>query len=110
MVLVFVPIIPEIIERIQVENNIVEGDDEEIDNKINDKTNDLYAVSYSAATMISPFIGSYLQEMFLTLEMDPWGSPLQETCDFAGFCVLLFGIILTIGNCGLTVFSENRQF
>ena len=58
--------------------------------------------------MISPFIGSYLKQFFLHFEKNAWGSPLEETCDFAGFCVLIFGIILMIGNCGFKVFSENK--
>ena len=46
-VFVFIPIIPEMIERLQVELNIVEGEDEYIDAQLNDKCNDAYGFVYA---------------------------------------------------------------
>lgn len=81
----------------------MEGENEEIDNMINDKTNDLYAVSYSSATMISPFIGSYLEQIFDINHLNELSST-EKTCDLVGFMIFCFGVILFFGNCGLNVF------
>ena len=59
--------------------------------------------------MVSPFIGSFLENMFKK-NIHQGSTPIQLTCDFAGFVLLAFGVILFIGNCGFNVFSENRKF
>lgn len=46
-VFVFIPIIPEMLERMAVTYNIVEGEDEAIDNQLNDKVNDSYGLFYA---------------------------------------------------------------
>jgi hypothetical protein len=48
-VFVFIPIIPEMLERMQVAYNIVEGEDEALDNSLNDIVNDAYGVFYAAS-------------------------------------------------------------
>jgi hypothetical protein len=57
---VFIPIIPEMLERLQVDMNVVEGEDEELDGAINDKVNDAYGLIYALATFVGPLIGSML--------------------------------------------------
>jgi hypothetical protein len=52
------------IERMQVDFNIKEGENQELENQLNDKINDSYGLIYSFATFISPNIGSYMQEYF----------------------------------------------
>jgi hypothetical protein len=40
--------------------NLKEGDNEKLENQLNDKINDAYGLIYSFATFISPIIGSLL--------------------------------------------------
>lgn len=44
---VFIPIIPEMLERLQDQLNISEGEDEVIDNALNDKVNDSYGFVFA---------------------------------------------------------------
>jgi hypothetical protein len=46
-VFIFIPIIPEMLERMMVHYNIVEGMDETLDNNLNDKVNDAYGLFYA---------------------------------------------------------------
>lgn len=97
---IFIPVIPEMLERLQGDLNIVEGADEEVDNSINDKVNDAYGFVYAASSFVSPLVGSMLYEAL--------GSELA--CDYWAF--MNFGVagILFIFNCGIFVFSEHKAF
>ena len=57
-VFVFIPIIPEMLERLQVDLGIVEGEDETVDNALNDKVNDAYGFVYAFSNFVSPLVGS----------------------------------------------------
>jgi len=57
-IFVFIPIIPEMIERLQVSLNISEGEDEYVDAMVTDKCNDCYGLFYALSMFISPIIGS----------------------------------------------------
>lgn len=46
------------LERLQVDLGIVEGEDEKVDNALNDKVNDAYGFIYAFANFVSPLIGS----------------------------------------------------
>lgn len=59
-VFVFIPIIPEMLERLQVDLNIREGEDPVLDGILNDKVNDAYGLIYALANFISPLIGDTL--------------------------------------------------
>lgn len=48
-VFIFIPIIPEILERMQVAYNIAEGEDEALDNSLNDKVNDAYGLFFASS-------------------------------------------------------------
>lgn len=96
----FIPIIPEMIERLVVTLNIAEGADEYVDEKLNDKCNDAYGVVYAFTLFVSPLIGS---SMYLK-----YTGPI--TCDTIAIVDFLYGLILLVFNCGPYVFSENRQF
>lgn len=58
---VFIPIIPEMLERLQVDFNIVEGEDEAIDGAINDKVNDAYGFVFALANFVGPTVGGALK-------------------------------------------------
>jgi len=63
-VLVFIPILPEMIERIQVDLQIVEGKNEAVDATLNDKINDAYGLVYALSNFVSPIIGAALEKQF----------------------------------------------
>jgi hypothetical protein len=48
------------IERIQVDLGITEGEDEEVDAALNDKINDAYGLIYALSNFLSPIIGTSL--------------------------------------------------
>jgi hypothetical protein len=57
-VFIFIPIIPEMLERLQVDLGIVEGEDEAVDNALNDKVNDSIGFIFAFANFVSPLIGA----------------------------------------------------
>ena len=63
-IFVFIPIIPEMLERIQVDNDISEVSDGEIYNDLNDRVNDAYGLVYALANFFSPLVGSMLNRNF----------------------------------------------
>lgn len=97
---IFIPVIPEMLERLQGDLEIVEGESEEMDNSINDKVNDAYGFVYAFSSFASPLAGSYLYGML--------GAPLA--CDIWAFMNFGLGVICFIFNCGIFVFSEHRDY
>lgn len=65
-VFVFIPIIPEMYERIQTDLNIAEGADPEAEAALNDKVNDSYGLIYALSNFLSPIIGSAMNNAFST--------------------------------------------
>jgi len=59
-IFIFLPILPEMIERMQVALDIHTGEDPLLDSELNDKINDLYGFTYVVTMFFSPIIGSYL--------------------------------------------------
>ena len=99
-VFVFIPIIPEMIERIQVDLEIAEGEHEDVDLALNDQVNEAYTLLYAFAMFISPLLGSYLHSTL--------GS--RKTCDYVAIVNLGVAAISFVFNCGFFVFSEDRAF
>lgn len=97
---VFIPIIPEMIERMSVDLHIIEGQDPILEGQLNDKINDSYGFVYAISMFVSPLIGSSL---FLKYES-------QTTCDIVAAANLGLAVFCFIFNCGFFVFSENRTF
>ena len=56
--MVFLPIIPELIERLTVSLKIEEGRNEYVDTRLNDKCNDAYGLMFSAVMFLGPLFGS----------------------------------------------------
>lgn len=99
-VFVFIPIIPEMLERLQVDLEIIEGQDPTLDGALNDKVNDMYGLIYALANFVSPLVGTSLFNLL----------GQQTTCDYVALFNFAYGVILFIFNCGPGVFSENRRF
>lgn len=99
-VFVFIPIIPEMLERLQVDLDIAEGESEEVDMALNDQVNECYTLLYAFANGVSPLIGGFLH--------DHYGS--EKTCDWVAFVNIGVGVISLLFNCGIFVFREDRAF
>ena len=52
------------IERIQVDLQIIEGKNEAVDATLNDKINDAYGLVYALSNFVSPIIGAALEKQF----------------------------------------------
>lgn len=48
------------LERLQVDLDIVEGEDEMIDLKLSDKVNEAYTMLFAVSTFVSPLIGTWM--------------------------------------------------
>ena len=97
---VFIPIIPEMLERVTVELDAVEGEDPDLDAAIYDKVNDAYGFVYALAMFIGPLIGG---QMYTTLNA-------PKTADYIAISNIVVGAILFFFNCGPFVFNEHRAF
>ena len=58
----FVPIIPEMLERLQVDLKIEEGKDKLVDMMLQDKVNEAYTMLFALSTFVSPIIGTEMYE------------------------------------------------
>ena len=88
------------LERVQVDLSIIEGENETIDGQLNDSVNDCYAIFFATSMAVSPYIGSYLVKYFGQV----------HTSNYVGFFNIGFAIFLFLFNCGPFVMSENRRF
>ena len=100
MMCITIPVIPEMLERLQVDLQISEGLNEEVDLALNDKVNEALALLGALAQVISVLAGGFMYE-----SIGP-----DKTCDYIAFFNIGFGIILFIFNCGFFVFKEDREF
>jgi hypothetical protein len=94
--------LPDLIERLQVDLKIKEGENEEEEEMLNDKINDSYGIIYAMSNFVSPNIGSFLYE---NLQLS-W--PLL--CNYIGIMNFLFAIYLFIFNCGPNFLKEDKIF
>ena len=62
--LIFIPIMPEMIEALYASRKLKEGEDERMDGLISDKSAGLYGSFYSIGMIISPIMGSLIYENF----------------------------------------------
>ena len=79
---------------------MVEGEDEELDNRINDKVNDAYGLIYALSNFVGPLLGSFLFKAF--------GARL--TSDYIAIMNFIVCAILFVFNCGPFVFQEHNTF
>ena len=85
---IFLPILPEVIERLQTSFNLTE--DDPLYEKLNDKVNDFYGLFYACTIFVSPLIGSSINTSIGQAKL----------CDLIALVNLFFAIILIIFNCG----------
>ena len=94
----FIPLLPEAIEAVELKEGIVEGDNHEIDDMINDKASGLYASIYSIGQMLGPMVGSSLYESI----------GYRDTSDFLAVMCIVYSIIYFIFNVGLSVLKDDK--
>ena len=90
------------IERLQVDLQIKEGENELVDGTLNDKINDAYGFVFALSNFISPNIGASLIDNY---KMD-W----RDVCDYVANFNFFFAILLFVFNCGPFFISENSIF
>jgi MFS family permease len=89
--LVFVPLLPEVLEAVYQEKGFVEGDDPIMDGIINDKAAALHGIFYAIGAIAAPLLGSFVYETILV--RDWW-----YTCDVFGIISTIFAVIFFIFN------------
>lgn len=99
-VFVFIPIIPEMIERLQVDLDISEGENEALDYRLNDQVNEAYTMIYALSSFVSPLLGSFV---YTNLGQ-------RDTFDIVAVINIMFSILLFVMNCGSDVMNENKEF
>lgn len=93
--------VPEIIERLTVKLEAKEGIDDQVINSINDKANDVNVLLESTGQLVGLLLGTGIYQAT--------GDPHKpgEIVALANLVVLVFFVVF---NCGLRVFSENKEF
>jgi MFS family permease len=93
--LVFIPILPEMIEAIYASKGLTEGEDERTDGVISDKAAGLYGSFYSIGMIISPILGSLVFENFEKFDDT---NAFNKTCDLFALATFVYSIIYLIFN------------
>ena len=103
---VFIPILPEVIESVYINKELVEGDNENTDNIINDKAAALYGLFYAIGAIISPFIGSVIYN-----HKSPGHNEYGDwvfTCDVFGIASVAYAIIFLVFNVLPDIHKEKK--
>jgi MFS family permease len=101
---IFIPILPESIEAVYIKRNLVEGDNEDIDNIINDKTSALYGLFYAIGAIISPYIGSVVYN-YDSKARGNW----VLTCDVFSIGSAIYTLIFLVFNILPDIHLEKEQ-
>ena len=83
------------IEAVYMKEQIVEGENEFIDEEINDKASGLYSTFFSIGQIIAPIMGGPLYEAFDS----------KGTCDFLGVICCIYTVFYFIFNVGFDIFK-----
>lgn len=100
-VFVFVPIITELLEELQVTLRISEKDDVRY-NSLNDKVADGYGLVFSLSNFASPNVGNLIFEQT--------DKKMPVTFDYTSIFFFCYGIIIFIFNCGYNFKEVNELF
>jgi len=110
-VFVFIPIIPEVYDRLKVKLNIKDGEDEVADSQLNDKVNDAYGFFYALSMFAGPLIGNSIANSFKPEKQTvPYTNYNRVTSDIFAVIMFVWALILFIFNGDWRVFQENRAF
>ena len=99
-VFVFIPIIPEMLEHLQVDLKISEAKNEALYNKLNDKVNDLYGFIYALGDLSGPLIGAWLYG----------AAGMRHAFDATALFAFGWALVLFVYNCGPNFIEENQRF
>jgi MFS family permease len=84
---------------------LVEGDNEDLDNVINDKAAALYGLFYAIGAIISPVIGSMVYNHDPSAKNGDW----VLTCDVFGVASAVYAIIFLVFNMLPDIHKEKEQ-
>ena len=104
---VFIPILPEVIESVYINLQLVENSNKDTDNIINDKCAALYGLFYAIGAILSPLIGSivYNHKSPGPGEQGDW----KFTCDVFGIASAAYSIIFLVFNILPDIHNEKKQ-
>jgi MFS family permease len=97
-VFIFLPIIPEMMERMYFKLQVREGDSAALDLRLSDLVNEAYVIIYAVSSFCSPILGS---KLYLAVGM-------RSAFDYIAGVNFVMAILLATFNCGLNVFKEER--
>ncbi len=86
--LLFIPVIPEVVDSVYIKTKIKEGRDEYIDGVINDKASGLYGTFLSIGLIAGPLSGSFVHTY----------KNFNSTCDVFAIAGLIYASIYLIFN------------
>ena len=85
-------------EAIQQKYKIVEGQDKELDGKLNDSLSSFYTMSFNFSSLVGPLLGGAMYDLM----------KFRSTMDCNMIIELIFVFIFAYFNCGRNVFSRNK--
>ncbi|CDW78446.1 major facilitator superfamily protein [Stylonychia lemnae] len=95
---VFIPLLPEAIESVYIQEDIVEGENEFQDQILNDLASALYSTYYSIGMILAPTIGGYIYESI----------GYRNTCDFVGIITIIFTVMFFTFNVGFKIIKQEK--
>ena len=87
------PLLPEIIDAVSLKEGIVEGENEMVDNILNDKTSGMYCTFYAIGQILAPNLGSLLYELV----------SYQTACDIMAVSCGVYCLIFFFANVGFNI-------
>jgi MFS family permease len=96
----FIPVFPELIERTQLRYKVVDGEDEELDAKLNDQVSNMYGVIYNTAGFVGPLVGGLIFEFV----------GYSRTYDYMAITCLIAAVVMFFFNDGPTAYQEDKSF
>lgn len=98
--LVFIPILPEVIDSIYIKKGLIEGEDEYLDGVISDKAAGLYGSFYSTGMILSPLFGSFVYSRLKNF---------NNTCDVIAIMTLVYTIIYVVFNVAFDIRKDDEE-
>lgn len=89
---------PEAIELFQLKFKIIEGFDQELDDKINDQVSALFTMIEAFFALVGPIVGGALYDSI----------GYQKTMNFVMLMNIFCCLIYLVFNCGQNVFKNSR--
>ncbi|TNV82444.1 hypothetical protein FGO68_gene5084 [Halteria grandinella] len=96
---IFIPLLPDALEAVFVKENIVEGQNEQLDQLISDYGSGLYGTFFSIGQILAPILGGALYE---SIDYRPTTDFMTLVC--LGWCVIFF-----VFNVGFKIYAKEKK-